>query len=365
MSDRKVYEALAYHLNEDPSTKFPVTEEFLEMLEILFTPKQAEVARFLPTTNMGRITGEEFAKRANREAEETKEIAESMAKAGTVMANVSRKDGNIYYALWPMIPGMMESTYADGIENEQRQRLSKLWEKYFDAHFLNSMSDNAYPINRIIPINVGIDSNSKVLPFETASNLIMAADVITVIPCHCRAVMKKCNHIMEADFVFGAWANYLINYRGARKWTKEEALQRLKECEEDGLVHLTGNAQKGLDVICNCCPCCCGALRGIVEFNNSRSVAHTNFVPGIHQAECFLCLKCVEVCPTKAITEAPGIASDGSEIKLKLEESLCIGCGLCAAQCNVAAIRMVKVREELPEVTVADMIKRVQAGKES
>lgn len=363
MPDKKVFEELAHHLNEDISTKFPETEEFLEMLEILFTPEQARLAFHLPTTNMGRITAEDLAIRSTRGTEETRELVESMARAGTVMASSSRKDGRKYYALWPMIPGMMESTYADGIDNEQRQRLGKLWEKYFDEHFLKAQTTSEYPLYRIIPIGENMDPGSRILPFEEAGNLIMQAEVITVIPCHCRSVMKKCDHLMEADFVFGAWADYLINYRGARRWTKEEALRRLKECEEDGLVHLTGNAQQGLGVICNCCPCCCGALRGIVEFHNPRSLARTNFSPEIRQQACILCLKCVEICPVKAITEVPGTTQEGSNDKLTVQESRCIGCGLCAAHCGEAAIRMRKVRDDLPEKTVPEMIRRIQSEK--
>lgn len=363
MVENDIYKNLANHLNEDVSSKFPQTRELFGILEILFTPEQAEVAIHLPTTNMGRTTIEGLAKKMNRPVEELGEMVETMAKSGTVMAVTSRKDGRKYYALWPVIPGMMESTYADGVESEERHRLSELWKKYFDESFFNEQASSDYPLFRIIPINQNVDEGSKVLAFEEARNLIMAADVITVIPCHCRAVMKKCDHILEADFVFGAWADYLINYRGARKWTHEEALQRLKECEEDGLVHLTGNAQRGLGVICNCCPCCCGGLRGFLELDNPRSLAKTNFLPKWEQELCTLCMKCVETCPMKAVGEVQVTASGGTETRIQVTESECIGCGLCAAHCPEDAIEMVKVRDELPAETVPEMMKMYNQGK--
>jgi Pyruvate/2-oxoacid:ferredoxin oxidoreductase delta subunit len=128
-------------------------------------------------------------------------------------------------------------------------------------------------------------------------------------------------------------------------------------------VRLTGNAQQGLCVVYNCCPCCCGALRGIVEFHNPPSLARANFSPEIDRKECTLCLACLGVCPVKAIDEVPGAAAEGSGEKLLFRESQCIGCGLCAAHCPVAAIRMVKVREDLPEKTVPEMMRRIQAEK--
>lgn len=58
------------------------------------------------------------------------------------------------------------------------------------------------------------------------------------------------------------------------------------------------------------------------------------------------------------ITEDDGVALDGSSNKLQVNESMCIGCGLCASHCAVDAIRMIKVRENLPEETFEGMVKR-------
>jgi len=354
---KDIFERLARHLNEG-SAKFPETKELLEILEIVFKPEQAEYAINLPLTKMGRIALEDLAKKMGKGIEEVRHTVEAMAKGGTVLASTSRKDGRKYYALWPLFPGMMESIYADGIETEQKRRLSKVWEKYYYDAFLRQPASSNYPLLRIIPINKKIDSASQVLPFEVASNIVQNADIITVVHCLCRSVGKKCNHMLEACFYFGAWADYLIKYKGARNWTKEEALQRLKECEEDGLVHLTGNSQEGNTVICNCCPCCCGALRRVVEFHNPLYLARANFEPRVNQEECILCLKCQEICPTEAITEVPGAEATSSNAKIRVQESQCIGCGLCSAHCPVDAIRIERVRYLLPAQSTSEMTER-------
>jgi len=350
-----IYERLRQHFNQGETTKLRKTKELMEILEILFSPEQVDYATDLPLTVLGRISAENLAKKMDKDALQVEVMLENMAGEGKILATTSRKDGKKYYSLFPLIPGILESTYADGIDNDQRQRLSALVEKYHGDALGPEIGSSKYPIFRIIPINEKVDSGSQALPFEEAANMVNGADVITVIPCLCRTVSKKCNHIMEADFVFGAWADYLIKYRGARKWTKEEAMKRLKECEEDGLLHITGNAQEGSAVMCNCCPCCCNALRNLTEHHNPRAFVRSNFEPRVDHEMCILCMQCQDVCPMGAIRELPGYEADGSDTRMFVEESQCVGCGLCSSHCPADAIRMVKVRNYLPVKSLAEM----------
>jgi Pyruvate/2-oxoacid:ferredoxin oxidoreductase delta subunit len=354
----EIYEKLRQHFNEGATTKLRKTKEIMKILEILFTLEQAEYAMILPLTVMGRISLNDLASKMNKGSEEVEQAVEAMAKEGKVLVMTSRKDGKKYYALWPLLPGILESTYADGIDNDQRRRLGRLLEKYVADGLWNELASSDYPQFRIIPINKTLSAASQVLPFEEVNQIIEQAEVITVIPCLCRTVSRKCDHLLEADFVFGAWAEYLINYRGARKWTKEEALQRLIECEKDGLMHLTGNAQEGSGVICNCCTCCCKALRGFTELHNPRSFVRSNFEPEINHEKCTLCLKCARICQMGALTKLPGYAEDGSDSKMLLHASQCVGCGLCASHCPEDAIQMIKIRDYLPAKTLREMNER-------
>ncbi len=71
-------------------------------------------------------------------------------------------------------------------------------------------------------------------------------------------------------------------------------------------------------------------------------------------------MTCQEICPLDAITEAE---AEGVEMRLDVEDSRCIGCGLCAAHCPAGAIRMVKVRDDLPAPTLQEMMKRYHDEK--
>ncbi|MFC1825687.1 ATP-binding protein [Thermodesulfobacteriota bacterium] len=355
----EIYEKLRQHFNEGSRTKLRKTKELMKILEILFTPEQAEYGMFIPLTVMGRINLDKLATKMNRGNDEVEQAVEGMAKEGKVIAMTSRKDGKKYYSLWPLLPGILESTYADGIENDQRRLLSRLVEKYTADGLWNELASSDYPQFRIVPINKTVEASSEVLPFEEVNKIIENEDIITVIPCLCRTVASnKCDHLLEADIVFGAWADYLIKYRGARRWTKEEAIERLIECEKDGLMHLTGNNQQGSGVICNCCSCCCKALRGLTELHNPRSFVRSNWEPEIDHEKCTLCLKCKRVCPMDAITKLPGYEEDGSDSRILVHDSQCVGCALCASHCPEDAIQMVKIREYLPEKSLQEMNER-------
>jgi len=53
-------------------------------------------------------------------------------------------------------------------------------------------------------------------------------------------------------------------------------------------------------------------------------------------------------CPKEAIYHKFQNEYDSSNEQMVLKEELCIGCGICAANCPNDAIKMVKVRDNVP-----------------
>jgi Na+-translocating ferredoxin:NAD+ oxidoreductase subunit B len=355
MNKTDIYDKLADHLGQGELGGLPKTPELFEMFELLFTPEEAGYALQMPLTRRGEITVEDLARKIGKPVETVREVVETMARAGTVQAIKRGEDQTIYCSIFPVVPGMMESIFGLGIEDDKKRRLAELWDKFFPSHW-REIANSKFPLIRFLPISQRLDSDSQVLPFEEVRNFVKNAKTLTVINCHCRSVWKKCNHILEADIVLDEWAEYLIQYRGARRWTVDEVIQRLKECEEDGLVHLTGNTQGTPHVICNCCPCCCGALRSYIELHDTQAVARTNFAPIVDQDACTLCLSCVEICPTKAMVESP-------EARITVQVDQCIGCGLCSTHCPENAICMMKVRDVVPPETGMELMKRYLAER--
>ena len=52
-------------------------------------------------------------------------------------------------------------------------------------------------------------------------------------------------------------ADYAIERGTGRALTKEEAIEMLRKCEEEGLVHVADNRKEVAHIICNCCDDCC------------------------------------------------------------------------------------------------------------
>ncbi len=53
-------------------------------------------------------------------------------------------------------------------------------------------------------------------------------------------------------------------------------------------------------------------------------------------------------CPQKAIYHKFPVKSDSSDEQMVVRDEICIGCGVCAINCPENAIKMVKVRDNIP-----------------
>jgi len=65
------------------------------------------------------------------------------------------------------------------------------------------------------------------------------------------------------------------------------------------------------------------------------------FRPVIDHDKCINCLRCFLVCPDGVI--------DKSGEQLEIDYDFCKGCGICAFECKVGAIRMVKEGDQADE----------------
>jgi ferredoxin len=130
--------------------------------------------------------------------------------------------------------------------------------------------------------------------------------------------------------------------------------------------------------MCNCCGCCCEALEAVRRFSPMQPIATTNYIPKINYDDCVSCGKCEKVCPILAISmQEEVVKGDGSFDNLHdschvikgndssdtlhakcqknrplditsaqqkrrpvIDESICLGCGVCARNCPKKAITL-------------------------
>ena len=201
--------------------------------------------------------------------------------------------------------------------------------------------DLTVPFARVIAIQEEDEDEPQVLPYEKVYQLIESAKVLGLAHCACRTAFSNCDAPLEACMLFDDTCTYLVERGFARYISRDEMKTLLREFDEKGLVHNVNNSQDKLQFICNCCPCCCGFLRGVLELDVPNWLATSGFLARVDEELCSGCAVCEDRCPMGAIEvvdEVPVINNDR-----------CIGCALCVTGCETGAMRL-KRREEAPEV---------------
>ena len=118
------------------------------------------------------------------------------------------------------------------------------------------------PQIRTIPVGKSIQPEHHVTTYDHIREIINnTGDPIGITTCMCREGAKgrgqpcKVTSRSETCMVFGDWASYFKKRGLLREITREEALEIIRQNEEDGLVLQSTNYQK-VDFVCSCCGCC-------------------------------------------------------------------------------------------------------------
>jgi electron transport complex protein RnfB len=321
----EIYRRLAQRLDAVPNG-FPATESGIELqlLQKIFTPEEAALAGVM------RLTHEppaDIAARAGIDPKVASRMLKKMARKGQVHARIGEKQ--LLFSLIPFVVGLYEEQLP-----RMDAELAKLFEQYFTETRGGGFVRTAPAVHRVIPIGEAIPVDVEVFPYERAVELIENAKSWGVRDCICRVqqklVGKGCDRLLEACMVFAPVEGAFKGDGPDRPITKEEALQILRETEAAGLIHSTGNYRDGNSYICNCCTCCCGIMRSVVEFDIPTTTISSDFRAAVDAEACIGCGECVEHCQFKALAVPEDIC--------QVNEARCVGCGQCATVCPSDAI---------------------------
>ena len=332
MSEHGMYDQLADYLNAMP-VGAPKTAELMEILKIVYTEEEAELAVKLPFLPM---TLDALADRTGMDEAKLESMLKSMVKKGIVFEELGADEP--LYRLLPTVVGFSETPFWGGHRTPEAEKLAPLWLKYArDAfyHEVGGLSDT--PLTRVIPVQESIADDRKVTTYEKLAEKVKETSYQAVAHCPCRLMRKysdeaPCDHSTENCLHFGSLGRYIVANGMGREITVDETMDILKRSNEEGLVHITGNHKDEIDTICNCCSDACIFLTGLMVQGEKNMFARSNFVSIINQETCAECGTCAERCPVDAITQDDGPA--------EIDAQKCIGCGVCYPTCPSESITL-------------------------
>lgn len=348
-----IYKKLAKVLDTLPNG-FPETENGveIEILKKIFSPEQADLFCDL---KLNFETPEQIAARTGRPLEGLADQLTGMWEQGQIFG-VDFGTAKIFKMI-PWIFGIYEFQL-----NHLTKELVELVEEYmpvFSAQFFV----NKPQLMHIVPIEEELKNPQEAMPYERVSAIIEKGNSFAVNECICKKekalLGEPCDRPTEVCLAIAPVPNVFENHPlGAKPISKEEAFEVLRLSEEKGLVHMTGNYQKGHIYICNCCSCCCAVIRSINE-GGIRGAVNSSYYAEIDTDACIGCGICAdERCQVHAIEETK---DSYSVIKEK-----CIGCGLCVSTCDAEAISLVRKKPEdiaSPPADQEDWYRKRGAGR--
>ena len=233
------------------------------------------------------------------------------------------------------IPQMHDSTsLTPGISRQVLDLWKDYMEKEWPAYGGKIMEIMPGSLMRVVPVNESVEPQSRVLAYDDVVKIVQDAKILSVTNCSCRVISGNCKKPLEVCMQVDRAAEYNIERGTGRVLSKNEAVEILKKCREEGLVHVVDNRQTVGHVICNCCDDCC--LNWAIMKGPKKWVAPSRFEAVVDTDLCSGC----EVCMDRCFFDALSLKDDLAVV----DPEKCLGCGACTVVCPTEALKLKETR---------------------
>ena len=280
----------------------------------------------------------ELADKTGIPKDEVEQMIEPLFIKGMIFK--SQKEGVVrYYRARHVIQFHDANLLTPGLSEE----VLDLWREYDhnewpgDQDVITQFMPNAAV--RVIPVNISVPIETQILAFDDVTRMVEEARALAVVNCTCRMLHGDCGKPVEVCIQTDKAADYTLERGTGREITKDEAIEILKLCEEENLVHTVSNSRSGGNIICNCCDDCCVNWPGAVKYD-TKFAAPSRFTASIDPAQCTGCGVCLDRCYFEAIV------MDGEKEIAVISEENCMGCGLCLVACEFNALSLEETRAQ-------------------
>jgi len=280
-------------------------------------------------------TAEELAQKSGLPLESITKMMDSLFSRGLIFK--ATKGGEKKFYRVKTVPQMHDSTsLTPGISRDVLDLWKDYMEKEWPAYGGKIMDVMPGSIMRVVPVNESIEPQSKVLAYDDVVKIVQDAKTLSVTNCSCRVISGTCDKPLEVCMQVDRAAEYNIERGTGRALSKSEAVEILKKCREEGLVHVVDNRQVVGHVICNCCHDCC--LNWAVMKGPKKWVAPSRFEAFVDADLCSGCEVCLDRCFFDALSMKEDCAS--------VDPEKCLGCGVCTVVCPTEALKLKETRAE-------------------
>lgn len=336
LTGRSGYKDLIDRYNKFPQGA-PESASLYEILRVLFDEEEASLVSLLPIKP---FSVKDAAKIWKKSEEEAFSILDGLAEKALLLDMCDKKEQR--YVVPPPMIGFFEFALMRTGGHFDQKLLSELFHQYLENEedFMRQLLALKTPIGRVM-VNENAVKNEDmayVLDYERATKIIENAESVGVSRCYCRHkaehLGEACDAPQEVCLSINNLSHSLSKYGYARLINKEEAMEILALSYENNLIQFAENVQEDVGFICNCCACCCMALKGAKKMGVPQAISSSNFV-AILKDTCVSCKKCLSVCPV-------GCFEVDQAGKVVFDDKLCLGCGVCERVCKLGAIEMIK-----------------------